>query len=101
MRAIFDFEYNGKTYKIPWFRRIPIGSREWRALKQYCYERDEGKCRYCGELTPYEETHCHHSLEISEGGTNLPTNLKTICLRCHEEKHPFMNPYRAVMGTKC
>ena len=34
--------------------------------------------------------HIHHTLELSEGGTNHPSNLKTLCKDCHKIRHPFM-----------
>jgi 5-methylcytosine-specific restriction endonuclease McrA len=73
---------------FPWYGRLSI--EMWRPLKQFVYERDKGICDYCKEQYPYEQTHCHHTLELSEGGTNHPTNLKTLCHNCHKERHPFM-----------
>jgi 5-methylcytosine-specific restriction endonuclease McrA len=73
---------------FPWFRRPSI--EIWRKLKQYTYERDGGKCRYCGLSVEYLDTHCHHIMPLSEGGTNHPDNLKTLCRDCHKKRHPFM-----------
>ncbi len=74
--------------RVPWYGRPPLDV--WLKLKQFVYQRDEGLCQYCKELTRYEDTHCHHVLELSEGGTNHPSNLKTVCKPCHKERHPFM-----------
>jgi 5-methylcytosine-specific restriction endonuclease McrA len=83
-------EFPGK--KFPWFKRPsePL----WRMLRQYAYERDGGKCRYCGDVVELNECHIHHILELSQGGTNHPTNLKTSCKKCHKIKHPFMKDAR-------
>lgn len=75
-------------YRFQWYGRIPL--EIWRPLKQYVYERDKGICQKCKKQFKYEDTHCHHVLELSEGGTNHPSNLKTVCVPCHEEIHPYM-----------
>jgi 5-methylcytosine-specific restriction endonuclease McrA len=59
-------------------------------IKQYVYKRDGGICLYCKQPVEYHESHCHHVLELSEGGTNHPSNLKTLCVNCHKDRHPFM-----------
>ena len=74
--------------RFPWYGRSQI--EEWIKLKQYVYERDKGICHYCEQQTDYDSTHCHHILELSEHGTNHPTNLKTLCVECHQGRHPFM-----------
>lgn len=74
--------------RFPWYGRPPLD--DWIKLKQYVYERDLGVCQYCEKQFPYEKTHCHHVLELSEGGTNHPMNLKTLCIGCHKDRHPFM-----------
>jgi 5-methylcytosine-specific restriction endonuclease McrA len=84
------FELNGKFY--PWYRRMSV--HQWREVRQFVYERDGGKCRYCDSLTRYDECHIHHVLPLSEGGTNHPTNLKTSCVECHKIKHPHMRTAR-------
>jgi len=87
MANFFELE-NFPGVKFPWFSRMSLSA--WIPLKQYVYLRDGGKCRYCEKPTLYEETHCHHVLELSEGGTNHPSNLKTLCKTCHKKRHPFM-----------
>jgi 5-methylcytosine-specific restriction endonuclease McrA len=74
--------------RFPWFSRPPIDL--WIRLKQFVYERDGGLCQYCKQQVEYRSTHCHHTLELSEGGTNHPSNLKTLCIPCHKKRHPFM-----------
>jgi 5-methylcytosine-specific restriction endonuclease McrA len=84
------FEYEG--LRIPWYRRPPI--EIWRRLRQIIYTRDGGLCCYCHNPVRLEDCHIHHVLELSEGGTNQPTNLKTLCVKCHKTRHPFMRSPR-------
>lgn len=86
----------GKTFTIPellplrfsWYKRLPL--ELWRPLRQYVYLRDKGECQYCHSKVELHKCHCHHVLELSEGGTNHPTNLKILCVKCHKKRHPFM-----------
>lgn len=80
------FEIDGKKY--PWHRRMPVA--QWREVRQYVYARDGGKCRYCGKAVELFGCHIHHTLPLSEHGTNHPGNLKTLCVECHKQRHPFM-----------
>jgi 5-methylcytosine-specific restriction endonuclease McrA len=52
--------------------------------------RDEGICGYCFDVVELHKCHIHHALELSEGGTNHPSNLKVLCVDCHKARHPFM-----------
>lgn len=74
--------------RFQWFGRLSVDL--WLPLKQWIYRRDMGLCQYCKEQFYYDQTHCHHTLELSEGGTNHPSNLKTLCHGCHKKRHPFM-----------
>ena len=84
------FEINGKYY--PWFHRMPESL--WREVRQFVYERDIGKCVYCAISVRLDECHIHHVLELSQGGSNHPSNLKTLCKECHKARHPFMQSTR-------
>ena len=81
-----SFLLNGKRY--PWFGRMPL--ELWRTMRQFVYARDGGLCQYCHQPTTLDTCHIHHVLELSEHGTNHPSNLKTLCPDCHKKRHPFM-----------
>ncbi|MBV7334648.1 HNH endonuclease [Chloroflexi bacterium TSY] len=71
---------------------------KWRILRQFIYERDEGRCRYCDEPVELHECHIHHVYELGKGGTNHPTNLKTVCVDCHKDRHPYMKTKAEALG---
>lgn len=77
---------------VPWYGRPSL--EIWHKVKQFVYERDKGKCQYCGQPVEYRQSHCHHVLELSQGGTNHLSNLKTLCVPCHESRHPYMKNMR-------
>jgi RNA-directed DNA polymerase len=58
------------------------GSRhaEWQELRRQVLQRDGYTCQYCGG-TDYLEI--HHIKARSQGGTDSPENLTTLCETCH------------------
>jgi hypothetical protein len=85
--------------RFPWYGRMPV--ELWIPLKQFVYQRDKGICQCgCGQPIEYHKSHCHHTLPLSENGTNHPTNLKTLSVDHHEDKHPFMrSPLRRLTSS--
>jgi 5-methylcytosine-specific restriction endonuclease McrA len=73
---------------FPWYTRMAV--ELWRPLRQHVYQRDNGRCCYCGQAVELFTCHIHHVLELSQSGTNHPMNLKTLCVPCHEKRHPHM-----------
>ena len=87
MASYFELdEYPG--YRFPWYTRMDIDL--WAMIRQHVYAHDAGRCQYCAARVELFKCHIHHALELSEGGTNHPSNLKTLCIDCHKNRHPFM-----------
>lgn len=62
---------------------------DWRAKRRDILERDGFTCGNCGE-NPLESDaylHVHHIVPRSKGGTHDPSNLITLCERCHRAVH--------------
>lgn len=61
----------------------------WRHTRQRIWQRDAGKCQgpYCQDLPlwslPLHSAHIDHIREVSKGGSNADSNLRTLCRRCH------------------
>lgn len=83
-----SYEFILENNRYSWYKRLPI--EKWRVMRQYVYKRDNGRCLYCDNPVELYACHIHHILELSRGGTNHPTNLKTLCIDCHEKRHPHM-----------
>ncbi len=78
-----------------WFGRLR--GKPLQRLRRFVHTRDKGQCRDCGRKVSFRKFHCHHVLEVSQGGTNHPTNLVTLCRACHEKKHAHLrNPNERV-----
>lgn len=56
-------------------------------LRAQVVERDRFKCRGCGKA-PDE---IHHIIFRSQGGTDDPSNLVSLCRGCHEQAHGRRN----------
>lgn len=54
-------------------------------IKAYVLSRDGYQCQKC--KTKEGKLHVHHIMFKSNGGTNAPTNLITLCDDCHNKLH--------------
>lgn len=69
-------------------RQIPLHTR-WHVLK-----RDRYRCRVCGRspATAKVELHVDHVRPMSKGGTNEPSNLRTLCHECNSGRGDGRRP---------
>lgn len=70
-----------------------LDAEAWDSLRRQVYKRDGYTCANCGAKGGGDkstELHAHHIVPVSRGGTNVLTNLKTLCRDCHEKVHPYM-----------
>ena len=67
------------------------------ATKKKIFDNAGGVCEKCGKQLVYEN-HCpgergawqaHHRVSVAAGGSDLPSNGKALCLKCHEETYTF------------
>ena len=77
---------------FPWYGRMDIN--KWRVMRQYVWKRDSATCQYCGIKLELYECEVHHVLDLNQGGTNHPSNLKTTCIPDHVKKHPWIQRIR-------
>lgn len=64
-----------------------LTGRPWRRLRAAILQRDKYLCQRCldlGRLTEAEEV--DHTIPLSKGGTDHPSNLAAICVPCHRAK---------------
>lgn len=53
-------------------------------VRKSIYKRDNYSCAICGSTRGLQ---IHHCMPRSQGGTNSPQNLITLCWRCHAVAH--------------
>lgn len=64
--------------------------RDWNKRRKRVYRRDNYQCQKCGRYGGPRgnvELHAHHIRPKSKGGSHHPSNLLTVCKRCHERIH--------------
>ncbi len=53
-------------------------------VRQQILRRDKHRCRNCDD---HMDTEVHHIVFRSQGGSNIPDNLITLCMTCHAGVH--------------
>ncbi|XOA43049.1 MAG: HNH endonuclease [Candidatus Nealsonbacteria bacterium] len=52
-------------------------------IQEAVYERDEGKCVYCGSRRNLE---FDHIIPLAKGGSNTANNIQLLCQKCNRQK---------------
>jgi 5-methylcytosine-specific restriction endonuclease McrA len=55
----------------------------WRELREQILARDRWACVMCGA----HAEHVDHIIEVRDGGTDDPGNLRSLCAEHHTERH--------------
>lgn len=59
----------------------------WDTLRRQILQRDCGLCVLCQAAGRVEAAHqVDHRIPVSEGGTDHPDNLQSLCIPCHKTK---------------
>ena len=65
-------------------------------------ERDNYSCRLCG--TSKGKTEIHHVVPLKSGGSNIESNLITLCKPCHKKvtgkEHLYINKFHSMLEQK-
>ena len=64
----------------------------WDAVREHIWQRDGRKCLNCRAQVLLEKgdwwsVHCSHRKSKGSGGNDLPSNLRSLCGRCHAAEH--------------
>jgi hypothetical protein len=62
----------------------------WNRIRRRVYRRDDYMCQSCGAVGGAKgdtELHAHHITPRSQGGSDQPENLTTLCQACHSQVH--------------
>jgi len=68
-----------------------------KGARKLILERDGYRCTRCGASDTI--LHIHHIIPFSEGGSNAPENLATLCIRCHAEEHSDNLGIRSILSN--
>ena len=61
--------------------------KEYDNTRQYIIARDHCECQICHGKSRDNHLEVHHIQYRSNGGTNIPSNLITLCKTCHDKLH--------------
>ena len=81
-----------------WFENVTVWNRGRDPYSLRIIYRDNFTCQDCGEFRAMINEHgmtipidngleVHHILPVSEGGSDDPANLITLCKECHRKRH--------------
>lgn len=62
------------------------GGRGWHLTRRQCFLRDNYQCQHCGQIVFGKAAHCDHIKPKAQGGSDLLSNVQTLCSTCHQIK---------------
>lgn len=76
----------------------------WRGIRRAVLERDGYRYQRCGRAAGANNLEVHHIRPRHAGGTDAPSNLRTLCVTCHlavtkREKNPARAEWEAYLGA--
>ena len=80
IHKITNPEVEGKGYQEG-------NQKDFYNVKVYVLHRDGYKCQHCKGKSKDKKLHVHHIIWKSQGGTDEPGNLLTMCEDCHDALH--------------
>jgi 5-methylcytosine-specific restriction endonuclease McrA len=80
IHKITNPEVEGKGYQEG-------NQKDYYNVKAYVLHRDGYKCQHCRGKSKDKKLHAHHVIWKSNGGTDEPGNLLTMCETCHDDLH--------------
>ncbi len=57
-------------------------------VKKFAWERDKGKCVYCGATKNLE---FDHIIPFDKGGSNSERNIQIVCIFCNRKKYNYID----------
>jgi len=91
--TIIDVAEAVEEYAEGWARVLsaaprPRNSREHipARIREEVLTRDGYRCRICGASSDEDYLEIDHLRPVSQGGTNAPSNLRTLCRRCNRSR---------------
>ena len=77
--------------------RLRLDPEQYRTLRNEALKRDGWRCQNCGSL---KELQVHHVKARSALGDDMPDNLITLCMTCHEQYHRCCKHAESIVHTR-
>ena len=78
-KGIYEYLLSGDEKKLN-LRSFPD------KIKRAIYEKQQGKCAFCGQSFPIERMQGDHIIAWSNGGTTVIENCQMLCAQCNGTK---------------
>ncbi len=88
IHKITNPDVKGKSYQAG-------EQKDFYNVKAYILHRDDYRCRSGRKCKHSNKLHVHHIQFRSNGGTNAPANLITLCKTCHDDLHAGKFEFKA------
>ena len=83
-QATMDQQFLSPDSYVTMDGRHVLKNEDWLAQKRLVWERNKGKCQYCGNAMH----HAHHVIFRSDSRDDRIQNLVGLCIDCHRKAHP-------------
>ncbi len=72
--------------------QVRLHGPAWDYLREYDWNRDGRQCVQCSSPVritkgDWQSVQCAHRKSKGSGGSDLPENTRSLCLRCHASEH--------------
>lgn len=72
--------------------QVRLSGPAWDALRAFVWQREAGKCQDCPRKVilakgEWQTMHAAHIKSKGSGGSDLPSNIRCLCLECHAREH--------------
>lgn len=72
--------------------QVRLKAKAWDFLREHCWNRDGRQCVNCRvpvtiEKGYWSSVHLAHRKSKGSGGSDLPSNVRSLCIRCHMAEH--------------
>lgn len=84
--GVKKYQPNPRPHMSPKAIQSRIDLQHYLEIRSQVLLRDNFRCQECNF---YKHLEVHHIIPRSKGGSDEPSNLITLCQRCHAKKHGF------------
>lgn len=72
--------------------QVRLSGAAWDALRAFVWQREQGKCKNCSKNVTLTKglwwtMHAAHIKSKGSGGSDVPSNVRALCLECHGAEH--------------
>lgn len=93
MKKQFFKKFTPYRWQPPVVNLEYVYPENWDDIRDRVLKRDNYTCQECGKTFPENRKYMlclHHRIPLSRGGSNITSNLVTLCKDCHRLQHEHL-----------